>query len=83
MQKAKGHLDLWPIVGDLSFPLSMIGAHQVQNAASAVEVVSVLKKQGLLDASPATVRKGLGSAHLPGRFSLKKRSHPDIGTSPC
>ncbi|MDO4552157.1 MAG: folylpolyglutamate synthase/dihydrofolate synthase family protein [Bacillota bacterium] len=58
----------WP---ELS--LSMGGLHQVENALTALQTLSLLQKQGLLRLEEEKLRKGLKAARQPGRFEILRR----------
>ncbi len=49
--------------------ISLLGSYQPRNAATVLEVISALRKQGL-DIPDAAVRKGLSSAKWNARFEL-------------
>ena len=59
--------------GEQNFSLSMLGIYQPYNAAIAISVVEILRKNGL-DISYKAVYEGLKSARLNGRFELIKES---------
>lgn len=52
---------------------SLVGGHQIQNAASAVAVIELLPEYGF-DISPKAVRQGIRQARWPGRFEIIKKS---------
>ena len=52
-----------------SYALPLLGAHQLKNAATVLEVVEVLRKRGWRLAQ-TDVEHGLYAAHWPGRFEL-------------
>lgn len=56
--------------------LSLLGPHQLQNAATALETLEVLEGRGW-KVPPQAVREGLRRAVWPGRMELAAR-HPDI-----
>jgi len=59
--------------GEQNFSLSMLGIYQPYNAAIAISVVEILRKNGL-DISYKAVYEGLKSARLNGRFELIKEN---------
>lgn len=81
-QKAKPYQELWSVVGREEVLLSMVGRHQVQNAAAVASVISALRQGQCVAANAAQVRSGLENAHLPGRFTLSAQTLPDTGAVP-
>jgi dihydrofolate synthase/folylpolyglutamate synthase len=61
---------------DLFCPL--LGAHQVQNCATAVAVLDMLAERGRLNIAPQAVRDGLASCRWPARVELLRRAPPFI-----
>lgn len=59
-----------------TFFLRLLGKHQVQNAVTALAVVSELRKQGF-HISEKAVNDGLSSVKWPGRFEVV-REHPIV-----
>jgi len=60
--------------GDLtSLQIPFIGAHQLRNAAVAIETAKALRRQGW-SISDNALRKGLKKTLWPGRFEVMKRS---------
>ncbi|MDX1934132.1 MAG: folylpolyglutamate synthase/dihydrofolate synthase family protein [Capsulimonadales bacterium] len=57
---------------DLS--LTLRGAYQAQNAATAAGVLETLRQRKLATVSTRAFRIGLERAHLPGRFQLARRT---------
>ena len=55
--------------------LSMLGRHQVENAAVALQALEVARQQGL-PLSESAVREGLRSARWPGRFEVRDAEGP-------
>ena len=62
---------------DTGFTLSLIGAHQSENAASVLEAVALLRKEGLTLPDDA-VRRGLTATRWKGRFERLHTSPPVI-----
>lgn len=81
-QKAQPCQELWPVVGREEVSLSMVGRHQVHNAAAVASAISVLHEGHRVVANAAQIRAGLENAHLPGRFSLSAQTLPDTGAVP-
>ncbi|MEM2350606.1 MAG: folylpolyglutamate synthase/dihydrofolate synthase family protein [Candidatus Bathyarchaeia archaeon] len=52
--------------------LSMIGLHQVVNAATAVGAIELLSLRGI-EVHEESIRRGLGNAFWPGRFEIVER----------
>lgn len=52
--------------------VSLLGAHQLQNAAAVLTAVQVLREQGWTISTEA-VRRGLAKVHWPGRFEILGR----------
>ena len=50
--------------------LRLVGAHQLDNAATAVTAALALARDGYPRITPSTVLAGLGAAALPGRFQV-------------
>ena len=50
--------------------ISMMGAHQVQNAAIAVKTAAILQSQGEITVPDAALRNGLKKAYWPGRMEV-------------
>ncbi|MCK4606028.1 MAG: bifunctional folylpolyglutamate synthase/dihydrofolate synthase [candidate division Zixibacteria bacterium] len=62
---------------------SLIGGHQLQNAALAVRAVSILSKSGLRVPGRA-VREGLSATNWPGRFQvIRRRGRPTVVLDVC
>ncbi len=53
---------------------SLLGAHQVQNCATAIAALDVLRGAGELALDPGAVRAGVGSCRWPARVELLERS---------
>ena len=53
--------------------LAMPGAHQVENAAVAAGILSVLEERAAVELSEGQIRTGLASAFCPARVELVKR----------
>ena len=51
--------------------LSMLGRHQLDNAAAAVAAANVLREQGLGRITHETVIQGLQQTSLPGRLQVR------------
>ncbi len=51
------------------FELPLLGAHQVENAATAFAALQVLRAQGV-KISEAAIRRGFGRVNWPGRFEI-------------
>jgi dihydrofolate synthase/folylpolyglutamate synthase len=60
---------------NLTIPL--LGAHQVENAATAYVTLQVAHKNGL-EVSENAIRQGFGSTYWPGRFEILRQSPPLI-----
>ncbi|MBN1824478.1 MAG: bifunctional folylpolyglutamate synthase/dihydrofolate synthase, partial [Endomicrobiales bacterium] len=54
------------------YSLSLLGRHQAENCALALECLEILKKNGF-NAGKADVKKALNSVSWPGRFEILKR----------
>lgn len=54
--------------------ISLLGTHQLQNAAVALEVIEVLKKRGF-KIPQAAIREGLYQTRWPGRFTRVHKSY--------
>ncbi|XXM72275.1 bifunctional folylpolyglutamate synthase/dihydrofolate synthase [Lysinibacillus sphaericus] len=50
--------------------ISMMGAHQVQNAAIAVKAAGILQSQGVITVTDTALRNGLKKAYWPGRMEV-------------
>ena len=62
---------------------SLIGTHQLQNAALAVRAVSVLSESGLR-VSGRAIREGLSATKWPGRFQIiSRRARPTVVLDVC
>lgn len=62
-----------------SFPplrLALRGAYQAANAATAAAALEILRRERGVPISDAVLRRGLETAHLPGRFQVLK-PHPE------
>ena len=59
---------------NLELRIKMLGAHQINNAATAVATVLGLRQRGELDISDAAIIKGLSTAVIRGRLEIL--SHP-------
>ncbi|OIU70740.1 bifunctional folylpolyglutamate synthase/dihydrofolate synthase [Rossellomorea aquimaris] len=53
-----------------AFEISMMGAHQVQNAAIAVKTAEILQSQDVISVADAALRNGLKKAYWPGRMEV-------------
>lgn len=73
-QSLEGQLFAWGPYPELR--LSLLGPHQLQNAAAALETLEILRSRGWR-ISPQALRAGLASAVWPGRLELAAR-RPDI-----
>jgi dihydrofolate synthase/folylpolyglutamate synthase len=58
-----------------TLPLSFPGTHQVQNAATVLAAVEVLRSSGL-NISADALRKGFSNARLPARFEVLSENPP-------
>ena len=54
--------------------ISLLGAHQVENCATAIAALEVLRGAGELELDPEAVRAGVGSCRWPARVELLERS---------
>ena len=61
---------------------SLIGRHQVENAAVAIAVVETLRQTGTLAIPEAALRTGLASVHWPARLEVLQ-SGPEQATVVC
>ncbi len=62
---------------------SLLGGHQLQNAALAVRAVSILNESGLC-ASGRAIREGLSATDWPGRFQIIRRQRqPTVVLDVC
>jgi len=52
---------------------ALLGAHQVQNCATAVAALEVLRERGALDITPEAVREGIAACRWPARVELLQR----------
>ncbi len=53
--------------------IQLIGAHQTQNAATALTTILALKKEGLISISEEAIRKGLKETKWSGRLEVLRR----------
>lgn len=53
--------------------IHLLGNHQIENAATALEIIRTLREQGV-SVSEASVRTGLGEAKWSGRFQIVRKS---------
>ncbi len=53
--------------------IQLIGAHQTQNAATALTTILALKKEGLISTSEEAIRKGLKGTKWSGRLEVLRR----------
>jgi len=53
--------------------IELIGAHQTQNAATALTTILALRKEGIVSISDEAIRKGLKGAKWNGRLEVLKR----------
>ena len=54
--------------------ISMIGAHQIQNAMTALAAIEALRKAGRVNIKKIGLYRGLKKARLPGRFEILRRA---------
>lgn len=54
--------------------ISMLGAHQVQNAVTALTTIALLRKQGKISADPGAIKEGMKKAKQIGRFEVMHKS---------
>jgi len=62
--------------GEGPYFISLLGAHQLRNAMTALDTLAALRHRGW-DISQGAIRNGLSSARWPGRLELVRRS-PDF-----
>lgn len=64
-----------PLV-ELDVRLSLVGHHQLDNAATAIATAAHLKHSGAFEGITIdSIKQGLETAHLPGRFQIKRLSN--------
>lgn len=56
--------------------VSLLGAHQVDNAATAYAALQIARQQGLIHLSPAAVADGFARTAWPGRFEVLQTDPP-------
>lgn len=61
---------------------SLVGDHQAANAETAVAAAANLASQGFSQISKSSIKAGLESAVLPGRFQVWERWTPQINIFP-
>lgn len=61
----------------LGVEINLLGAHQVQNACTAIDVVMALRETGVLEVTNAQLLVGLKQAQWAGRFE-KIANNPDL-----
>ena len=52
--------------------LSLVGKHQLDNAAAAIAAAHVVREQGLGSITQESVEQGLQQAQLPGRLQVQQ-----------
>jgi dihydrofolate synthase/folylpolyglutamate synthase len=71
-------LEMWQKSGDhVRLHISMLGAHQVQNAATAFAALQIARKAGL-KIKDSDIRKGFSQTFWPGRFEIVRQEPPVI-----
>jgi dihydrofolate synthase/folylpolyglutamate synthase len=71
-------MELWQKGGEhVQLHISMLGAHQVQNATTAYAGLQVAKKAGL-KINKADIHKGFSQTFWPGRFEIVRQEPPVI-----
>lgn len=79
-QSATAGPPLLPTLGASPLSLSMVGSHNVLNAATAATVLAEMASQGSVNISQEAIRTGLERAQMPGRFDIRWKESPG-GTS--
>ena len=64
-----------PYAEHAGLQISLVGTHQVENAAVAVGIIDALRKRGTLDVTERAIQEGLLKTEAPGRVEV-------MGTSP-
>lgn len=60
----------------LELEISMLGHHQITNAATAVALIVSLRSKGLLEISDEQIKSGLKKAGLSGRLEILQKAGP-------
>ena len=76
MQIATAGSPLLPTLGEAPLSLSMVGSHNVLNAATAATILAEMGAQGCVHVPQQALRLGLQRAQMPGRFDIRWRTFP-------
>lgn len=63
---------------DMSYAVSMVGRHQIDNSLTAIETLGLLKKNGWDKLSYVNIYEGIRSAEVPSRCQILRRDKPFV-----
>lgn len=73
VEKMDLHGSIFAYKNETPYVIKMLGAHQIENAALALEAIKYLNENGIIDAPDNVIRNGLEKTSWPGRAEIVHR----------